>query len=66
MDPNQADMLIALVNEQNQILQGTVMTPGILSTLKWIGALNLCGFGWMIGSQLWRNLILAKNQRHYW
>lgn len=34
--------------------------------LIYLSKISLAGFGLMIGSQIWRNFILAKNQRNFW
>ncbi len=34
--------------------------------IEYLAKIGLAGFGLMIGSQIWRNFILAKNQRYFW
>ena len=62
MDPTYEqinDVLLVLDNIDENLVEA-------VGHLIFICKVNLSGLGLMIGSQLWRNFILAKNQRTFW
>lgn len=63
MNPPTFEQLTVLINWMDDI---SMLLIEANSNLFYLGKISLAGFGLMIGTQIWRNFILAKNQRHFW
>ena len=59
------DIYNAIADYWSFLYQISNTSVEIKELLELIYHVNFMGWGLMIGSQLWRNFILAKNQRHF-